>query len=421
MFSRINDFPKLIGLVICAILWESSFHPALSLSGIAIFNESGDKVESTSLSQLINQWSNASAAHMPGKPDVPAVTIGSWPANDLEPVLKHIHKLASQPAASLKRNLSRGQVRRMLGLTEQEAQAGDLSRLLKQGALLHTDIALLELATGAPADSKELLGLFADGRLISGSQNSHWKFARELVDLVPFPAQDPLVLQWYVATTAYMQSRRDRGHSGRNLKPALEIFPDDAHLNFYAGVLHEIYASPASQNRTLPPGWEISYGSEEKELKSARKFLQKAVEADPSFMEAHLRYGRVLGLLGDHKQAAAELQLATASISDPQLIYYASLYLGCELEALGQSHEAREQYERAARLYPTAQSPLLALSHLAHRSNDVNGAVSLLQRVFAFTVKDIWKDDPLWNYDVAHVRNASELIAKMYTMFGGTS
>jgi tetratricopeptide (TPR) repeat protein len=421
MSPRIADSPKLFGLVIYAMICGSTFYSAQALSGITSFQKSENKAESTPLSQLINQWSNASAAHKPGQRDAPAVKIGSWPASDLEEVLKHIHKLASQPTGSLKRNTSRGQVRRMLGLTDQEAKQGDLSRLLKQGALLHTDIALLELGTSAPSHNSDLMGRSADGRLFSVYYNPHWRFTRELLDLIPSPAQDPLVLQWYVATTAYMQSRRELGYSRQNLKPALEKFPADAHLNFYAGVLHETYASPSMQNRTLLPGWEFLYDSEDKELKSARKFLQKAVTADPAFMEARLHYGRVLGLLGDHRQAEAELQLAVASISDPQLLYYGSLHLGQELEALAQLRQAREQYERAVRLYPMSQSPLLALSHLADRSDDLDGTNSLLQRVFALNVKDIWKDDPWWSYDVAHVRNASVLIAEMYRMFGGAA
>jgi tetratricopeptide (TPR) repeat protein len=414
-----SNFAMVLGLAIWFLIWGSSFHSAQALSGATSFQESENKAEPTSLSQLVKRWIDASAAHAPGKADSPAVTIGSWPAADLEPVLAYIHKLASQSTRSLQRTLARGNTRRVLGLTDQEAKQGDLNRLLKRGVLLHTDIALLELGTGAPADSRNLMGRFADGRLLFGFSNSHWQFARDLLELLPLPAQDRLVRHWYSATTAYMQSRRDLGDSGRNLTSALTKFPADARILFYAGVLHEIYASPVSQNYSLPPGWEIVYGSEEKELKAARKLLQKAVAIDPNFMEARLRYGRVLGLLGKHQEAAAELQVAAGAIKDPQLLYYASLYFGHELEVLGRPVEAREQFERAARLYPTAQSPLLALSRLANQDGDINSAFSTLQRVFALKVQDTWKADPFWNYDVAHVRDALALVAEMYSMFGG--
>jgi hypothetical protein len=367
---------------------------------------------------MVKQWSDASARHIPGKSDSPAVTIGKWSENDLKSVLTYVQKLSAQPVQSAKRTLARGQIRRLLGLTDQEAKDGNLTGLLKQGALLHTDIALLELGTGISENASDVMGLFADGRLLFSSYNAHWQFARQLLDSVSGASNDPLVRQWYIATIAYMQSRRDFGYSGRNLKFALDRFPDDAQILFYAGVLHEIYASPVSQNNSLPPGWKVSYGSKETELKHAQQFLQKAVSANPDSMEARLHLGRVLGLLGRHQLAVAQLQSAGASIKDPQLQYYASLFLGYELESCFRYSEAKNYYERAASLFPAAQSPLLALSQLAYGSNDMEGAVSFLQRVFALKLADLWKDDPWWSYDLAHARNASALVAEMHRMFG---
>jgi tetratricopeptide (TPR) repeat protein len=166
---------------------------------------------------------------------------------------------------------------------------------------------------------------------------------------------------------------------------------------------------------------KADYGSEKSELKLALQFLQKAIAADPNYAEAHLRLGRVMGLLGHHDQAVAELQQAAASIKDPQLLCYASLFLGREYVALSRRSEARDQYERAAGLYPTAQSPLLALSQLARSSDDLEGASLSLKRSFALPRKDPWKDDPWWIYDLAHVRDADALVAEMHKMFGGLS
>jgi tetratricopeptide (TPR) repeat protein len=182
--------------------------------------------------------------------------------------------------------------------------------------------------------------------------------------------------------------------------------------------LHETRASPFNQNILLPPILQVTYGSKESELKQARKFFRKSIEANPDSAEAHLRLGRVLGLLGSHQQAAAELQLAAASIKDPQLLYYASLYLGCEFAALSRPSDAREQYERAAMLYPTAQSPLFALSQLANSSGDVEDAFLAIQRIFELPRTNSREDDPWWIYDLSHVRNADSLVAEMREMFG---
>jgi tetratricopeptide (TPR) repeat protein len=417
-FSRIIGTLKLVGLAAICLTTGSALAPKSAFPKSALVQESDEKAEPNSLSQLVRQWSDALARHIPGKSDSPAMTIGKWSEHDLKSVLTYIKKLSAQPVQSAKRTLARGQIRRLLGMTDQEARDGDLNRILKQGALLHTDIALLELGTGISENPSDVMGLFADGRLLFSSYNAHWQLARQLLDSVSGVSDDPLVRQWYIATIAFMQSRRDYGYSKRNLKSALDIFPDDAQILFYAGVLHEIYASPVSQNNSLPSGWKVSYGPKESELKLAKQFLQKAVSANPDSMEARLHLGRVLGLLGRHQLAVAQLQPAHASIKDPQLQYYASLFLGHELELCFRYSEAKDSYERAASLFPAAQSPLLALSQLAHSRNDMESAVSFLQRVFALKIADLWKDDPWWSYDLAHARNASALVAEMHRMFG---
>ncbi len=368
----------------------------------------------------IREWSKAVAQHAPGKPDPAAVMIGKWQAKDLETVINYVTKLAAEPIKSVKRTLAKASIRRLLQLTDQEAKEGNLNRLLKQGALLHTDIALLELDAGQYQARGEGMGAFVDGRMFVYPKTLHWEFARNLIDAVfKFSSRDPTVKQWYTATTAHMQARRLLGYAGHNLKHALESFPADSRILFFAGALHETLASPVHQKAVLPKAVEVSFGSEKSELKLAQQFFQKAVAADPNHAEALLRLGRVSGLLGRHDQAVAELQQAAASIKDPQLSYYASLFLGCEYAALSRQNEAREQYERAATLYPTAQSPLLALSQIARNSDDLQGALTFLERVFALPRKDPWTDDPWWIYDLAHVRDADTLVDEMRKMLGG--
>ena len=69
-------------------------------------------------------------------------------------------------------------------------------------------------------------------------------------------------------------------------------------------------------------------------------------------------------------------------------------------------------------LYPTAQSTLLALSHLAHGSGDPEGALAALQRVFDLRPVNRSNDDPWWNYESSHVREAGALILELYQALG---
>jgi tetratricopeptide (TPR) repeat protein len=382
------------------------------------------KPEENSNSRLRNvkEWRTAIGQHIPGRADAAAAKIASFRAKDVEYILDFVTKMASMPAKSARRELAKGPIRRLLDPTDQEVREGNLSRILKQGVLLHTDIALLGLEKTGFKDTRELVGVFEDGRVAIQPKRLHWTFARRLIEsLSQASAQSPMVRQWYIATTAQMQSRRLLAYADDNLKCALKLFPLDDRLLFYAGVLHEIWASSSNQNIQLPLMDKVFYGSREKELKLAHQFFEKAVTVNPGFAEAHLHLGRVTGLLGDHHKALAELQKAAATLGDPQLLYYASLYLGCEFEALSQPGEARDQYEHAAVLYPTAQSPLFALSQLAHSTGDPEGALAALQRVFALQPGKRPNGDPWWNYDLSHVREADALVSGMYKAFGELS
>jgi tetratricopeptide (TPR) repeat protein len=372
-----------------------------------------------SKTERIREWRMAAAQHHPGQPDSAVVKIGSWRTKDLETVLSFVTKLAAQSPGSMKRTLAKASSRSLLQLTDPEVQQGDLSRVLKQGALLHTDIALLDLGNGDHQDTREGMGAFVDGHIFLFPKTPHWEFARRLIDAVsPAPTKDPAKIQWYLATTAYMQGRGLLGYARHNLEHALEIFPADPEILFYAGVLHETWASTAHQNVLQNSGAKVLYGSKESELKLARQFFERTIALDPAFSEAHLRFGRVLGLLGNHEQAVAELQQASVSLKDRQLLYYTALYLGYAFEMLCRRSEARDQYERAATLYPAAQSPLLALSQLARSDDDVKGALLALDRVFTLPRGDLWKDDPWWVYNQAHVRDAAALIDEMYRILG---
>ncbi len=369
--------------------------------------------------EKVREWRTAIAQHRPGTPDAAARMIGAWNLWDLKTAVDFVTQLIAQPNNFVRREFKEEKIRGSLNLTDEEAEQGNLNRILKQAALLHTDIAMLGLETGDYRDASEKEAVFLDGRVSVLPRRPHWDLACRLIESVsPVASQDPMVRQWYIATTAYLQSRRLLAYANRSIISALKKLPSDDRILFYAGVLHETYASGMTQNAQMPVFWQKANDSKESELNQARHFLQRAVKVNPGFGEAHLRLGRVMGLLGLHGQAYWELQQADQLIQDSQLSYYVALQLGCQFEMLSHPNEARDQYERAAMLYPLAQSPLLALSQLARSSDDIEGASLALQRVFDLPDRDGWEEDPWWGYDLSHVRDADYLIAGMRKSFG---
>ena len=132
------------------------------------------------------------------------------------------------------------------------------NRLLKRGAVLHGDIAMLGEAHPAPTDrrpdpSGAISFQFKDGRRIGTDDiPSHWQTARTLLDALSVPSRDEMVIRWYQATTARLQLtlQINPTHIGR----ALELFPADADLLFFSGCYHEVLATTELQGlfRTLP-------------------------------------------------------------------------------------------------------------------------------------------------------------------------
>ena len=408
---------------------------------------------------MIEEWRKAVQQHRPGEADTAAKEIGSWPAFELEFSIALFKKLASHPASELAippKGLGCRKLADYLGIKREE----DKNYWLKRGALLHADIALLQLEAGvadtyragissimnaikrskkrqekacwsiqllsvAILDLKDKGGRemawIDDGRPVSGSEGRHMEFGRLLLDSVtPEPSHDEMVKEWYVATTAYGLSRGRPAYIAKHLEDAANIFSSDAMILFYSGMLHETYATPRYQNAPTLRGIKYSQGTKKAELELARKFFQRSVTVNPKFAEARLRLGRVSGLLGYHDQAVSDLRTAAEAVTDPLLKYHAALFLGNELAVLAHTSEAREQFERAAALYPTAQSPLLALSQLAYSNGDIQNASVAIERAFARAAHGP-SGEPRWKYDLVPDDQAATLLLKMRESFGKLS
>jgi tetratricopeptide (TPR) repeat protein len=293
---------------------------------------------------------------------------------------------------------------------------------------------LAPLAMVAPAGSPSSIGPqrlrmeISDGRQVDLHQSAvHWEIARMLLAFVkphgsdrPAPGRDEMVRQWYRATAARMQLRED--HDKLHLDEARELFPADPDILFLSGCQRETFAgSPiqsAARSAVLPTGVKLDVGSDRGELREAAAMFRRALEAEPNHAEARMRHGRVLALLGRHADAVVELRRAAGALEDPQLLYYAELFLGAEEEALGNRDAASAAYTRAAELSPRAQSPLLALSELARRYGDRPAALQAIERLFALPGDDRGEhDDPWWVYYVAQARDAEDLLDAMRQPF----
>jgi tetratricopeptide (TPR) repeat protein len=218
---------------------------------------------------------------------------------------------------------------------------------------------------------------------------------------------------WYRALAAHFEAARRFGSAQFHLQRAMEVLPDDPVILFYAGAMYEALASAGVQSvpATRPAmSRELQLPSAQDEWRQAERLLRKsAAGGGPD--EARLRLGRVLGHLGKHSDAAAMLRPLAAQLHDRRLRYFAELFLGTEEGALGHVNEARASFERAAALFPTAQSPLLALSDLHRASGNRAAALQALQRLEKLPAEIDAREDPWRKYHESFAADGDQQLA----------
>ncbi len=335
-------------------------------------------------SDRLEEWLKAVEAHTAGDPGKAAVEVSTWDGSELEAVVVY----AKQHARTLaKRDLEQA------------------NHLLLRGAALHADIARL-IPDEATRRSERQLSVFTvkDGRWQGVRYLSmHWQLGRSLLDgILPSPAAHPGVREWYRETSIELLRLRSLVEATSHLIRALQMFPKDGVLLFCRGALHERHSSALMQagsdslteaNRGTP-----TFGTKHAELTRAERFFREALVDQPGHIEARLRHGRVLGDLGRHDEAVSELRRVIDEGATDAFLYLAHLFLGRDYEALGNYDRARSELERAAALYPNAQTPRLALSQIERRAGNRAAAQHQLQLLAKLPNAERQREDPWWGY-----------------------
>lgn len=289
----------------------------------------------------------------------------------------------------------------------------DRTSVCRRATMLHTDVALLApdvaaTAGGTVSSSSPLKMYLGDGSALGAETLSlHWDLARLLAGMItPDPRLDRFVRRWYQATL--LHAHASETFDSLQLRHGLRLFPDDPQLLFAAGCEREAFAGPVFQEfaRRLHADTRMrpDFGDADGELRRAETYFRSVVDAEPTFTEAAVHLGRVLGLRGQHAEAARVLSAANDEGGDTHVTYYAALFLGAELEALQRPADAKAAYERAALTVPAARLPHLALAHLARQSGERVDTVDRLRRALA-PLSDDPADEPWFVYRRSHARH----------------
>lgn len=437
----------------------------LSLLAVSVVRAQPPPAERVALSRIerLKAWIAAVERHEPGELDDSALTVNDWGLEELRFLWYDVTSLVSlvrepevlifftpqerpvggqpnpvqQSVASRRRfpqlTYTVNELQRLRAIAQTLGGPGDgrENALLRRGAVLHADIAMLAPLSpvrwsGRSSGLDRFIVRMDDGRQVGVEIGiSHWEMGRRLLDRVATrdpstnkvrgPEADDIARVWYLAAETFMQARGEL--DPRNCQRALELFPKDAETLFFCAALHEVVSGDRRQaalrTATIPRGVTMLAGSRGDELSTAERLYRQSLEAKRDFDEARIRYARVLGRRGRHADAVAELRKVTGA-KEPLLEYYAALFLAGELEALGNEDEARQAYWRAVKLYPRAQSPRLGLSRLGGAPADRQAARSAALALTSAPHVDDDRADPWWTYEYAQGRHRDALLVRLY-------
>jgi tetratricopeptide (TPR) repeat protein len=402
------------------------------------------------------EWARIASTHEMGRVDSALRAIAAWPSYRLERVAHDLRLIDRVIRAAVRGEigatappvrrqdvfireltLSIYQLEPLLGLREGILRAKEgprevsrpdsdgrraIATLMAKAAMLHADLMM------APPEQLRAAGVeFAAStsratRVVDGqrfevpSPAVHWAIARTAIDLLaPVPRGSPTAGAWYHATSAFLLAGRDYDAGRPHLEHGAIEYQDDGRIAFLLGAAYENLAAPAVQVLTDGERAVMRLEARDELLKLAEVSLRTAIEIDPALAEAGLRLARVCQLTGRHAEAVTLLERVQPDLTRAELAYYASLFLGRSLEALGRDERAGAAFARAQELFPHAQSPRLALAQLAWRSAQPADATAHIGRLPGLAPEsgDGPATDPWWFYDASPALDALERIAAM--------
>jgi VWFA-related protein len=276
-------------------------------------------------------------------------------------------------------------------------------------ALLHLEAGLFRV--GFTPDDAHVLsyGEFgAPGQLGQAAVDSLIRVARTSGDdeLLEF------CRDWYIVlrTALFLPPRANSSWA----ETARRQIPDDAQIQLLVGAYGAYGMGPRREGDSpYGVGWGtqqqparlISVGGEEynaDETRVAEVALRKALELDPSLVEARLRLGRVYQLINRRADALRELQTAAkdAALADERLTgYLAELFLGQLHETADRKSEAIAAYERATGLFPSGYVARLALGQALIAAGKADEGWAISRSVFGQQPsRDPWSRFPAPGY-----------------------
>jgi len=366
--------------------------------------------------QLLDRWIAAVAAHHLGERDHAVEEFAALPGVDREPFtliawkfMGLLHDPLDKDHRPLPKESEDERVRtRLLAATLLKTTTRD--GWLHRAAALHADVMMLaadltqeadRLAPGTGRGGPQLFEA-RDGEFqATADRNWSLAFGRRIVADVTSPSTDDFVGAWYHATSAFMLAHGWFGELRPHLQAGERVRPSDEWILFDQGTLFEAYGSGAVQavvqGAKLPAGTRPDVPMPTELRDTAMGYFRRLLSSGPTFVEARVRYGRLLIEMFQYDAAVQQFDTAITTATDPVTLYYAHLFALRAEAGRGRVAAAAEHGRAAAELFPTAQSADIALSIVALQRGDLTSAAAPIDVIRAMRI-DGFRDDPWWEY-----------------------
>lgn len=421
-------------------------------------------IEESSLA-LLQRWDEAVRGHQAGKLDEAVERTMALTREDrrtLTPAIRVFLTALTGRGRAL--SVSTDPERRTLALGHAARQSPGVLPYLRRAAILHTDVAIagdrhppsiLDLSAEKEPPGVALSPLLAtrrmtvskDGEILGQIESDwNWPFARSLVDVFRILAlSEPFPGDWFHATAAYMFARGLYAEVSVHLEFATRLMPDDARVLYDRACYAEIQGLPMNQvlMRDVDPmmlrqrrqggrlasattaaakaamtdaakaalGLDIPFKDEANA--EAERLFRRALKSEPALHEARVRLARLLVERKRYDEALGELRAVLAGTTSDTVRFYAHLFAGRAEQALGRLDAAALSVAEAGKLFPTAQSALLAQSQVALLRADAPGAVAPIDRLPRDSAAAERRNDPWWDYRLATGRDWESLLTQL--------
>lgn len=380
---------------------------------LAVAPAAGQSVRSNSVIHPLQKWVDQIATHVPGQRDTAAIQHAGLRPSDQTLLLKVAAPFAyylgrmDQISEPPKVSLSPSEKTLITALANKILSTQTFAEWLQRAVIFETDVAVLapELTAAVMKGARGpdvAEAIHAEDGEAEGKEllNWHWKFARHLIDQRDPAASDRFAASWYHAVALYQLDRQHLAEMAPHVEQGFLLFPGDARIRFDRACLSDSFSSSRVQSvltGNLPIGFRPRVPNQrDAELAAAAEFA-RALELDLKVAEPRVRLARLYVQQDRHADALALLGTAFKLPMGDEIAYMAHLISARANAALSRNEAAAADLRLALKLFPTSQSPLVALTQLALESGDMEGAVAAATRLRMNPARDD-RNDPWWSY-----------------------